>query len=306
MERDLPSMTALQAFDATLRHRSFSRAAAELHRTQGAISRQVAALEQQVGASLFVREHPRIRPTAAAERFGAKVRGALDRLDAAVREIQAQSETGGFIRLALLPTFGTRWLIPRYRALQQALPDLTLDLTTRLLPFDFDVEDIDAAIHYGLASWPGARLDHLLDETVVPVCAPSHPAATAHIPADIGGQPLLQLASRPRAWTEWFEHHGVTGIATRRGPRFEHHTMVIQAAIAGLGVALIPGFFVADELRAGTLALPPGIEPVTTGRSYWLAFPERSRHMPALEALERWLLDQLAREGLRRPSTQEN
>ena len=303
MARDLPSLTALQAFEAAMRHESFTRAAAELHRTQGAISRQVAALEEQLGLTLFRREHPRIVPTAAARVFGAKVRAILDRLAAVVLEAQVSRGEGGFLNLAILPTFGTQWLIPRIASFHTAHPGVSVHFKTRLHPFDFEGdfegEEFDAAIHHGEGRWEGAHLEHLFDEDVVVVCSPQwmeeHILAT---PADLAGRTLLQLDSRLGGWSTWFQAMEVANVDGRRGPRFEHHLMVIQAAIAGLGVALLPSFLVQKELHEGTLVTPFPDHVLETDKSYWLAYPERSRQLPALQSFRDWLRDRLRAEAL--------
>lgn len=292
---ELPSLTALQAFEATLRHRSFSRAAEELFRTQGAISRQVAQLERDLGVELFRREHPRIHPTAAAERFGTKLRALLDRLEALTLEVRSASATGGVLELAVLPTFGTRWLIPRLADFRRAHPDVALELTTRLGVFDFEVELFDAAIHYGEPLWPGAELVPLMKEEVVVVASPALLAASKPAePSELTQQPLLQLSSRPGAWGEWFASVGVPARSVRGAARFEHHLMIIQAAVAGLGFALLPTFLVKPELESGALVEPFPGRRVLTPKAYYLAYPPRSAGLPALEALRTWLLGALA------------
>jgi len=303
MRAELPSLTALQAFEAALRHQSFTRAARELARTQGAISRQVAALEAQLGVRLFLREHPRVRPTPVAEVFGAKVRAILDRLAAVVLEAQSAGDGGGILNLAILPTFGTQWLIPRVRSFYAAYPGVSVNFATHLVPFDFEDGEYDAAIHHGEPLWPGAHLEHLMDEDVLVVGAPellagADGARAIREPADLAGRTLLQLQSRLGSWDDWFEAHGVRGVEGRRGPRFENHLMVIQAAIAGLGVALLPTFLVQNELAEGRLATPFPGQVTKTARAYWLAFPERSAELPALLAFRRWLRERLEAEGL--------
>lgn len=297
-------MTALQAFDAALRHQSFTRAAQELHRTQGAISRQICALEESLGVTLFRREHPRVRPTPAAEVFGAKLRGILERLEAVVLEVQSSDGQGGVLNLAILPTFGTQWLIPRIASFYEAHEGVSINFTTRIHRFDFESEELDAAIHHGEPVWPGARLEHLLDEDVVVVASPMHLVRhKLEEPADLIGRTLLQLDSRRAGWEEWFAAMGVSGVDGRRGPRFEHHLMVIQAAIAGLGVALLPTFLVRQELDSGSLVNPFGGLAVPTAKAYWLAYPERSLELPALVAFRDWLQRRLVEEGLARPAS---
>jgi LysR family glycine cleavage system transcriptional activator len=296
---ELPSLTALQAFEAALRHRSFSRAAEELYRTQGAVSRQVQQLERELGVELFRREHPRIVPTAAAERFGTRLRALLDRLEALTLEVRSATATGGVLELAILPTFGTRWLIPRLASFRERHPDVALQLSTRLTLFDFEVELLDAAIHYGDATWPGAELEPLFQEEVTVVAAPAVARTTALTdPADLATQPLLQLQSRPAAWDEWFTSAGVAPRALRSAARFEHHLMIIQAAIAGLGFALLPTFLVRPELERGELVEPFPALRFVGPKAYYLAFPPRNRDLPALRAFASWLRVVLSSDGL--------
>lgn len=297
MSRQLPSLLALQAFEAAARQRSFTRAAEELHVTQGAVSRQVQALEAQLGLALFHRVRQRILLTPAGEAYLAKVRPALDRLEAATLELKAFKGAGGVLDLAILPTFGTKWLIPRIPGFSAKHPEILVNFTTRIQAFDFEEEpDLHAAIHYGEGHWPGARLDHLMDEQVLVLCSPEL-KRRAHLkrPADIAGQTLLQLINRPQGWEEWLAAAGAQGVDGRRGPRFESHLMVIQAAIAGLGLAVLPAFLVEDELAAKRLVTPfPGIQ-ATSRRAYWLAYPERNRELPALVAFREWLMREISK-----------
>ena len=293
MGRTLPSLQALEAFEASARQRSFTRAAAELHVTQGAVSRQVQGLEAQVGLPLFHRIRQRIVLTPAGEAYLAKVRPALDRLEAATLELQAFKGAGGVLNLAILPTFGTKWLIPRIPAFSAKHPEVLVNFTTRIQAFDFEEEpDLDAAIHYGEGHWPGALVDPLMEERVIAVCAP-HLAGDLRQPADVAGHTLLQLINRPQGWEEWLAAASAPGVDGRRGPRFESHLMVIQAALAGLGLAVLPDFLVVDELAAGRLVEPfPGLA-AKSRRAYWLAYPERNKELPALTAFRAWLMKEI-------------
>lgn len=288
MPGDLPSLTALQAFDASLRHLSFTRAGTELGRTQGAVSRQVALLEQQLGVELFVREHRSLRATAAGRNFGDKLRVLLDRLSALVLETQVGGGASTALHLTILPTFGTRWLIPRMPSFYAEHPEVRVHLTTRTGLFDFDAEGFDAAIHHGPPNWPGAELVPLLREEVVVVAAAGL-AEDARDPADLLACTLLRMESRPHAWRDWLTAAGVNAPPSLAGPMFEHHLMVIQAALAGLGVAILPSFLVEDELRAGTLRdLFPALRQPGS-RAYYLAFPESKRDLPGLVAFRDWI-----------------
>jgi LysR family glycine cleavage system transcriptional activator len=293
VSRSLPTTAALQAFESAAFHHSITAAARELHLTQGAISRQIQALEQHVGMQLFHRERQRIRLTAAGEHYLQHVRGAFDRLEAAAMELRTLRRGGGVLQLAILPTYGTMWLIPRFPSFAEAHPDVQVHFTTRLQPFDFANEDLDAAIHHGEAHWPGARLDALMPEEVVAVCSASYRKKhRLEAPADLRRATLLQLGTRPTAFHDWLSQQGVNDLDGRRGPRFEHHQMALQAALAGLGVGLLPTFVCEAELAAGRLVETFASTRMRTGKGYWLAYPERRADLPALQAFRTWLLRQ--------------
>jgi DNA-binding transcriptional LysR family regulator len=164
-------MSLLCAFEASARHQSFTAAAAELHLTQSAVSRQIRALEERLGTELFVRERQTVRLSAAGQAYAQEIRAALARISNATLGFRTNPQ-GGSLNLAILPTFGTRWLAPRLPQFFSAHPGITINLTTRLSQFDFQLEAVDAAIHFGLPNWPGAELEFLMSETVVPACSP--------------------------------------------------------------------------------------------------------------------------------------
>ncbi len=296
MRRSLPGTAALQAFESAAHHGSFTAAARELHVTQGAVSRQVQALEQHLDAALFHRERQRIRLTAAGEHYLQHVRAAFDRLETAALELRALRRGGGVLQLAILPTYGTRWLIPALPSFARAHPDVQVHFTTRLVPVDFAAEDLDAAIHYGDGHWPGARLDALMDEEVVVVCSAAYrDALPLREPTDLRRASLLQLATRPHAFDDWLRRRDLPGIESRRAVRFEHHEMVLQAAIAGLGVAVLPTFACDRELADGRVVEAFPGSGALTGKGYWLAYPQRRAELPALQAFRAWLLRQHGR-----------
>ncbi len=286
----VPSLSALAAFEAAARHGSFTRAAEELNLTQGAVSRQVALLEATLGVGLFERIRQRVTLTAAGSAYAAEVRDGLSRLAAATVSAMAFRGAAGLLHLAILPTFGTRWLIPRLPRFIEANPGITINFATRLVPFDFVREEIDAAIHFGDPVWAGATLHRLMGEEVVPVAAPSLVARIGlKAPADMLRASLLQQSTRPRAWANWLEQQGLSPERALMGPRFEQFAMVSQAAVAGLGVAIVPRFLVEEELRSGALVVPVD-RPVTGSEGYYLVYPEAKAAMPAVIAFRDWLL----------------
>lgn len=287
--RFLPSMSLLRAFESAARHQSFTAAAAELHLTQSAVSRQIRALEELLHSSLFVRERQTVRLTLAGQAYAQEIRASLLRISNATLGFRANPQ-GGTLNLAILPTFGTRWLAPRLPAFLTAHPGITLNLTTRLSRFDFELEAVDAAIHFGLPDWPGAELEFLMSETVVPACSGAlkeqYLFAT---PADLLKAPLLHLVSRPEAWERWLQAHGAP-IDEGRGMLFDQFAVASQAAISGLGVALLPRFLIETELERGDLveAIAP-TQAIESAERYYLAWPMSRSSYPPLQAFRQWI-----------------
>ena len=289
MRKRLPSTQALQAFEAAARHESFTRAAQELSLTQGAICRQVAGLESLVGVPLFQRVRRGVRLTDAGERYSRLVRRQLDVLERDTQAVMAL-QGGGILELAVVPTFATRWLLPRLAALRTERPGLQINMATRTHPFLFEDTEFDAAIYSGDPRWPGTQAHFLLRENPVPVCSPRLAAGPLE-PAAIATLPLLQQSTRPTAWREWFAAMGVTAPAPLAGMRLELFSMLGQAAIDGLGVALIPPFLIRRELAAGVLGvLNPRSGPGQ--RAFHLIVPERTASHPALAQFRDWLISQ--------------
>jgi LysR family glycine cleavage system transcriptional activator len=288
--RLVPSLSALQAFETAARRGSFTRAAEELDLTQGAVSRQVAMLEDMLGVPLFERVRQRVTLTAAGSAYAEDIRQALSRIASATLSAMAYRGAGGPLALAILPTFGTRWLIPRLPRFFAAHPEVTIDFATRIRPFEFAREQLDAAIHAGEEPWPGAVMHPLMGETLVPVASPAL-ASELHLeqPADALAAPLLHQATRPLAWRDWFAAQGLATDKARAGPSFEQFAMVAQAAAAGLGLAILPRFLIEEELRSGQLVIVFD-RPIESRRGYWLVYPEEKRHRPALVAFRDWLL----------------
>lgn len=183
--RLLPSTSALAAFDAVARHESFSAAAEELSLTQGAVSRQIATLEEQLGTALFDRTSRNVVLSDAGRVYLKAVGPALASIRAASLQVMSHMR-GTTLNLAFLPTFGTRWLIPRIPRFVAKYPDIILNFATRIGQFDFDREGLDAAIHIGQPDWPNADSVFLMDETVAPVCSPAFLQQNpVHAPADL-------------------------------------------------------------------------------------------------------------------------
>ncbi len=274
--RYLPSLPALLSLEALDRLGTGAAAAESLGLSQGAISHQLKALEAQLGVPLLILERQRLRLTPAAKDYVIEVRKALQTLSSASLSLRA-NPTGGNLNLAILPAFGMHWLAPRLAQFAQAHPEVTVNLSTRLKPFDFQDSRFDAAIHYGRKDWPGADFLRLLDEDVIAVTAPDPPPEPA----------LLSLESRPGDWSRWFAHHGMTPPRTG-GMLFDQFATMTQAAIHGLGAALLPVFLIERELADGRL-IPLRGGPVRAIGSYYLVWPKDVPPRAPLASFRNWL-----------------
>lgn len=290
--RFLPSLPLLAAFEAAARTGSITQAAAELSLTQSAVSRQIKALEGQLGVELFVREKQKIRLTLGGQVYAREVRDALGKISNASLNLLADP-AGGTLTLSAPPTFGARWLTPRIPRFLARHPDIQLNVLSRLSRFDFKQDVIDAAVYFGRQDWSGAEMVLLRRETVVPVCAPGLAARFGFREArDIRRAPLLHLTTRPDAWEHWMRRHEVDDRAVH-GMLFDQFSALFEAAAAGLGVALLPDFLFEAELRSGRIveALPL---PHQGGDAYYLCWPDdREAHRP-LALFRDWLLEETA------------
>ncbi|PZU19422.1 MAG: LysR family transcriptional regulator [Shinella sp.] len=296
--RFLPSLSLLSAFEAAARTGSVTAAARELQLTQSAVSRQIRLLEEQIGADLFLRERQTIRLTLAGESYVREIREALKRISSASLNLRANPK-GGSLNLAILPTFGTRWLAPRLASFLAKNPGVTVNLTTRLQPFDFRLETIDAAIHFGMPHWPGAELTFLMKEKVMPVCSPAFRERHGlGEPTALLAAPLLHMTTRPDAWENWLTANGVP-FESVHGMLFDQFSTMAEAAASGLGAALIPTILIESELQRGAL-VPAGAIMENAG-SYYLAFTSERADYPPLAAFRQWVVKQ-AGAGLPHPA----
>ena len=286
MRQPLPPMTALRALEALDRLGSATAAAEELNLTQSAVSRQLKSLETHLGVPIFLRDRRALRLTPQAETYALAVRDTLDRLVQAGLALRLDP-TGGALNLAILPSFGMRWLVPRLPDFARRHPDITINMSTRLHPFDFTSENFDAAIHFGRPeTWPGTDHLSLSEETGRPVAAPA--MLDGPLPADaLARLPLLHIQSRPRAWARWFEAQG-TKPGSASGTSFDQFSTLLQAAVHGLGVALLPDDLSEADRAAGRLIAASDAPPFILGQ-YHLVWPRDRAPGSALRAFIDWL-----------------
>lgn len=291
--RDLPALNALRAFEAAARLGSLGRAAAELHVTHGAISRQVRLLEEELGLALFRREGRGLRLTDAGQRLGEAAAAAFEQVQDTVRSLRRGARSGTRV-IGCPGSLLARWMIPRLERLGRDLPGLQLHLSPHEGDFSPDLPGLDAAVLIGGPPWPTQWRVHVLaPERIGPVVDPRHPVAARlqhQPPGALLGEQLLHTASRPQAWPQWARAQGLDPAALRTGTSFEHLYYLLEAAVSGLGVAIAPQPLVAADIASGRLVAPWGF--VDTG-AHWCLCTRRDAD-PQLERLAGWLRAELA------------
>ena len=294
MRRKIPSTAALIAFESAARHQSFTKAAQELSLTQGAVCRQIAALEAFLNVELFRRSRRGVLLTEAGQSYARRVAGQLDAVERDTLAVMGQQGAMS-IELAVVPTFGTQWLLPRLKDFQRLHPQITVNLTNRTRPFLFADTAFDAAVYFGDGDWSGTRAHLLMGENPMPVCSPALLNGQAQLSAEqIAQLPLLQQTTRPYAWRQWFNAQGLSTPRDMAGPRYELFSMLAQAAIHEMGVALIPPFLIRRELAEGRLVVALDQALTDDDRAYYLIVPERKSESAALNAFRDWLVQEAA------------
>lgn len=290
MRRKIPSTAALTAFESAARHQSFTLAADELALTQSAVGRQIANLEDLLGVKLFRRTRRGVVLTPAGVHYSGAVRARLEEVERDTLEVMSRAAGGGTLQLGVVPTFATHWLIPRLPAFSAKHPHIQVHLHARTRPFLFSDSGLDAAIYAG-KGWPGTVAHRLMPEPMVVVYAPKLAGKRPLGTRDIPKLPLIQMTTRPYAWRDWLESHGLAFEGAMAGPRVELFSMASQAAIHGLGAALVPHFFVQEELARGVLASPK-TTPFESGLDYSLVYPEQDALPRELMVFRDWVLEQ--------------
>lgn len=296
MRRKIPPLQTLVCFDAAARHESYTRAAQELALTQSAVSRQIGTLEAFLGVALFRRTRHGVALTASGAAYARQTALRLQAMERDALDAMAHQGEGGSLSLAAVPTFATRWLMPRLKDFAALQPDVVVHIETRTRPFLFADAEFDAALYAGtpaqVENWAGTHALLLMHEDVVPVCSPTLlPRGKAVTPAAIAKMPLLQQSTRPDGWRQWFDAQQIDAPDARGGPRYELFSILAAAASHGLGVALMPTMLVADELARGELVVACA-RPLSGERNYYLVTPERSDQRPLLKFFSDWLFAQ--------------
>ncbi len=276
--RFLPSHAILRSFECAARHQSFTLAAEELHLTQSAISRQVREFEQIIGTDLFRRIGRRVVLTRAGKNLAGELAIDLENIRQTIMRAISVGESGTVIRVATLPAFASRWLIPRLAEFTALHKDIEISFATRLEPFDLEREHFDLAIHFGSKDWPATDMELLCSETMIPVVSPSFKADyNLTSIASLASAPLLHIETRATIWQDFFKQESVPHLTALSGKYFDQFSLVIAGAVAGLGAALVPAYLIERELSEGKL-IALGHASITTKNNYYLVTPENTQN----------------------------
>lgn len=253
--RQLPTLRALQVFDAVARHRGMARAAEALGLTHGAVSQQLRQLEDLLGVRLLHRSPRGAELTEVGRRYHAQVSADLLRLENHTLEAMSQRPDGQRLIVGAVPVLADRWLLPRLPRFIARHPGCSLHLQVFPTQLLLQEPPYDVGLQYDDAPWPGAASRPLMAERCIVVCTPDHAQRQALARGDFRQAPLLQLSSRLAAWDEWFDQAGIAWRPPRGtdGHRFDLFSMLVEAVLAGLGVGLVPDYAVARELQSGQL-----------------------------------------------------
>ncbi|MCA0922152.1 LysR substrate-binding domain-containing protein [Pseudooceanicola nanhaiensis] len=291
--RLVPDLRILQAFEAAARHGSFTRAGEELHLTQSAVSRQIKELEDQTGKVLFDRLRGRVVLSEAGRSLLPQVERLLSLSQATMRHALAGPAGEAVLAVNALPSFASRWLMPRLPGFLAAHPGLRVDLTTKRELFDFSRSGCDLAIHFGQPLWPGGSCTYLCSEIVLPVAGGAlRDGPPVARPEDLIGRDLLHLTTRPGLWPDWFAAQGIEGAEALRGHWMDQFSLTIEAALAGMGYALLPQYLIEAELESGALKVMLD-QPHATDLAYWIVTPEGHGDAPLVAAFRDWLVGEV-------------
>jgi LysR family glycine cleavage system transcriptional activator len=293
MPRRLPPLTTLPAFDAAARHLSFTKAAAELHVTHGAISRAIRNLEEHLGTRLFERATRSVQLTPSGAAYAGAVGAALDRLGAATL-IATASRSAGVLSVSTSDGFAGRWLVPRLHRFHRDHRDVDVRLSTSGKLTDFSTDGIDIAIRYGAGGYEGVVSELLAEEDVSPVCSPEllkgkHPLRS---PRDLRHHRLIHDNFRIN-WATWLESAGLDDIDAGRGLTFESAAYAVEAAVQGQGVLLGRSALVSADLAAGRLVRPFDLA-LKSRWKYYVVYPDGALRHQKVKAFRDWLFSEMA------------
>jgi DNA-binding transcriptional LysR family regulator len=292
MKRICPTIQELLAFDAVARHESLTRAANELCISVSGVSKQVAGLEAFVGKLLLTKNGRGVQLTAAGMDYWRKISKSLRMIETATTEVRKDKANSSLLVLACAPTFLSKWLVPRLPEFKNFYPDVSFVFKDHVgLNSSFPL-DVDAVISHGPGNWPSVTKEYIAGQEFVCIYSPSllKNGETIRKPKDLTGYPLLHLENSTLAWKKWANDYGVDEDETLFGPRFTQYSAVIQAAMSGLGIALVPRFLVNTQLQNGCIVAFSSL--CYEDQGHYICFRAEKLERPILSAFRLWLRDQ--------------
>ncbi|ODP34615.1 LysR substrate-binding domain-containing protein [Pandoraea sp. ISTKB] len=293
MRLGVPSLSALQAFEASARHQNFAAAAQELALTHGAVCKRVGELEKHLGVALFERVRQRLVLTPAGAEYAKRIRVHLDQIRRDTLDVVQQGRESE-LEIAVGVTFAAQWLIPRLDDFYATTRDVRLHILGRDQPVFFDDSAFDAAIYFSTRLWPGMPGTALVtDDSLLLVAAPRLLAGRTSLTLDeVAGQSWICPRDLPRVWDDWFASQGATHaseIRPQRGAqRYDMFIMAINAAVAGLGVALLPSVLIERELASGAL-VQAHAHTLANPQTIYFSYPAQRRDWAPLRQFDAWL-----------------
>jgi DNA-binding transcriptional LysR family regulator len=290
MKRVCPTIHELLAFDAAARYESMTMAAEVLCLSISAISKQLAGLESFIGKPLLSKKGRGVRLTPAGREYWSKISPALRIIESATIETVASDSAGGVLTLASVPTFLTKWLIPRLPDFRRRHPGVTFSFSQHLRLDEALAFDVDAAIRYGSGNWPGVDSDYIAGREFVCIYSPEllKNGKQIQAPKDLLSHALLHHEEAPYAWNTWGTQHGLEQVRVLSGPRFAQYSALIQAVLNGFGIGLVPRILVEEELQEGRAVVLGN--PVDVDQGHYLCYSPHRLERPVFAAFRSWLL----------------
>jgi LysR family transcriptional regulator, glycine cleavage system transcriptional activator len=289
--KNLPPLNTLRVFEAAGRLLSFNAAAQELHLTPSAISHAIKTLEAFLGVPLFNRPGRGVALTVEGRIFLPPVREALDQINNSAASLMTQRDNQP-LTVSATPSLTIGWLMPRLAKFQLQHPDIEVRLSSSPDIVDLQRSDIDLAIRSGSGHWSGLTSHFLMSEKLAPVCKPGLRGESNReisTPQDLQYAPLLHVIPTMGQWRSWLNAEDVKLADPEKGPKFESSSVAVEAAIAGLGVALVPGTFVEDHIRSGRLTRLFD-RSVSSQIDFYIVYPSEQATVPRIAAFRDWIL----------------
>lgn len=288
----IPPLSALQAFEAIARRKSFSLAAEELHLTPSAVSHQVAKLENILGVRLFERSARGVDLSPRGRQYLERVASALGAISSATEDLRHGVQDTLYVHSS--PSFASLWLMPRISSFTARHPNISIMLSASHVHSDFQLGQMDVDIRYGLPNWPNLEVEPIFTEKILPLASPEFIRTHGlHTPADLLRVPLIQSSVSVVQWSDWFARFAGEQRPERMGLRFDRAMMSLDAAVQSLGVALESTSIGSPLIASGRLQPVFGEQMSMEVQAHFVVYPARHASKPEVRLFIAWLRDEV-------------